>query len=134
MFIARIIVVVMLVLGLLGCSSLGINRPSVETAAIMDVGTTYIGLQHGGVELNPLGFAGTNIAKLYYLYWLRPEYDTATRAEMDRRLTSLFVGASVNNALQLIGGIPLALSAVIGVIIGISTYNSDLAPKVEPAR
>lgn len=127
LFIARIIAVVILVFGLLGCSGLGIKRPSVESAALMDVGTTAIGLSRGAVELNPLGFWGTTIAKLYYLYGLRPEYDPATRVEMDSWLTGVFVGASVNNVIQIIWAPHLAISAAMGMIVGYSTYHSTPA-------
>ena len=126
MLAVKILLVTILVTVFGGCASLNIPRPRVETAAAMDVVTTYVGLEMGGTrELNPLGFGGTNLAKLYYLYVLRPGYSPEHRREMDRRLSSVFVGAAVNNTLQLVTAPSLWLSLAAGVLVGFSAYWTE---------
>jgi hypothetical protein len=114
-------------ISLSGCTSLNVPRPTVENAALLDVVTTGMGLAQGGRELNPLGFTGTNLAKLYYLYVLRPEYTVEQRAHTDRLFTALFTGAAVNNIIQTIWAPSLLVSAAFGAVVGWSTYN---APEV----
>ena len=125
MLAVKILLVTILVTVFSGCTTLNIPRPRVETAAGLDVVTTYVGLEMGGRELNPLGFGGTNLAKLYYLYVLRPRYSPEYRREMDRRLSSVFVGAAVNNTLQLVAAPSLWLSLAAGVLVGFSAYWTE---------
>jgi hypothetical protein len=132
--ILKLIAVVVVAVGLLGCTSLGISRPSVETAAVADVATTYISLSSGGQELNPLGFWGTTAAKLYYLYGLRPDYTEQERLDMDRYVSSALTGATVNNVVQIIWAPTIFVSALLGFAVAWSAYHSDLPVKVEPAR
>jgi hypothetical protein len=123
---------ILLVFSCCGCTTLNIPRPPVETSAGFDVVTTYIGLEMGVArELNPLGFAGTNLAKLYYLYILRPGYSDLQRQKMDRKLSSLFLGAAANNALQLIAAPSLWISVTAGVLVGWNAYHAEVA---EPAQ
>jgi hypothetical protein len=107
-----------------GCSALHIARPSAEQAAVLDVTTTGIGLGQGARELNPLGFTGTTLIKLYYFRVLRPEYSEQARAETDRWLSSLFTGAAVNNVIQVIWQPNLSVSVLLGIVVGWSAYNS----------
>ena len=123
------ILVLTTAISLSGCASLNIPRPSVENAAVLDVVTTGMGLSQGAVELNPLGFAGTTMAKLVYFYILRPEYTVGERREMDRKLASLFTGAAVNNLIQLFWTPSLPVSAAVGLLVGFSAYNAN-APEV----
>ena len=132
--ILRLIAVVVVTISLLGCTSLGISRPRVETAAVADVATTYIGLSSGGRELNPLGFWGTTAAKLYYLYGLRPGYTEQERDRMDRYFSSTLTGAAVNNVVQIIWAPTIFVSALLGTAVAWSAYHSDLDREVEPAR
>ena len=132
--ILKLIAVVVVTVSLLGCTSLGISRPTVETAAVLDVSTTYIGLSQGGVELNPLGFWGTTAAKLYYLYGLRPGYTDQQREYTDRYFSSVLTGAAVNNVVQIIWAPSIFVSALLGIAVAWSAYHSDLDREVEPAR
>ena len=124
-FFAQVIVGLVTV-SLLGCSSLNIPRPSVQAAAVMDVTTTALVLDQGGVELNPLGFAGTTIAKLYYLYYIRPTLNDSEAQHMDRTLSSAFTGAATNNLIQLIWAPTLVVSLSLGLAVGLSAYYTDL--------
>ena len=122
--ISRTLISISLSLALLtGCAN--ISRPPVTVAAAMDSVTTYVGLQHGAVELNPMGFAGTNLAKLYYLYHLRPGSSQLEQEDMDRTLSSLFLGAAVNNIIQLIWAPSLILSVSAGLYVGLSAYEQS---------
>jgi len=123
-FLARIIVGLVIAHSLLGCTSIGISRPSVEVSAAMDVGSTYLALERGGVELNPLGFWGTTLAKAYYLYCLRPTLNDSDRARWDRTLSSAWLGAATNNIIQLIWAPTLLVSLGVGVYVGLSAYSS----------
>jgi hypothetical protein len=118
------ILVLLTAIGLCGCASLNIPRPSAENAAVLDVVTTGMGLSSGASELNPLGFTGTTLVKLYYFSVVRPEYSLQERAEMDRWLSSLFTGAAVNNLVQIFFSHNLLVSAGLGLVVGWSAYNS----------
>ena len=120
-------ILVITAIGLCGCTSLNVARPSVENAAVLDIVTTGIGLSSGGRELNPLGFAGTNLAKLYYFSVLRPGYTVEQRAYTDRLITALFTGAAVNNVIQTFWAPNLLVSVAFGAVVGWSTFN---APEV----
>jgi len=117
-------ILVVTAIGLSGCASLNIPRPSAENAAVLDVVTTGMGLSSGASELNPLGFTGTTLVKLYYFSVVRPEYSLQERAEMDRWLSSLFTGAAVNNLVQIFFSHNLLVSAGLGLVVGWSAYNS----------
>lgn len=96
----------------------------VYIAAGSDIVTTGIGLSRGAVELNPLGFAGTTVGKVYYLEYIRPDLDPVVRDRYDRWTTSIWGGAAVNNAIQiLVPGIGLS-SVILGFISGVYIWDS----------
>jgi hypothetical protein len=119
----RILVIVLAVIALSACANTRItSRDLVETAAVADVATTQYGLAHGARELNPLGFAGTSLAKLYYFSVLRPGYDPETQLRMDRYLGGTLTMAAVNNLVQIIWAPNILASLAVGMFFGWQVY------------
>jgi hypothetical protein len=112
--------IILVLLLLTGCSNL--PKPTVEQAALADIGTTAYLLNHGGIELNPLGFAGTTALKGLFFYY-KDDMTPATRKESERIATSIWTGAAVNNLLQILWAPPLFWSIGLGVVVGIELYN-----------
>jgi hypothetical protein len=112
----------LLVLLLSGCTTLNLPKPSAEQAALADVGTTAYALSHGGVELNPLGYIGTTLVKgLYFIK--RDSLSAEQRAQADRIVTSVWMGAAANNLVQiLLAPIALPITIGIGIGVGLSIY------------
>jgi hypothetical protein len=124
---SKILVIVLAVIGLSGCANTRItNSDLAETAAVADVATTYYGLQHGARELNPLGFVGTTLVKLYYFSVLRPGYDPETRLEADRWIGAGLTMAAVNNILQLAWAPTIFTSLSVGMFFGYEVYNWEV--------
>lgn len=107
----------LLVLLLSGCSTLNLPKPSPEQAALADVGTTAYAISHGGVELNPMGFVGTTLIKGIY-FIKRDSLSEEQRAQTDRLVASVWMGAAASNLLQILLA-PIALPITIGVGIGV---------------
>lgn len=91
--------------------------PTVEQAAVLDIGTTVVGLAAGGTELNPLGVLGVSILKAVYISGLFGRTE-----ESDRTATSLWTGAAANNITGVVTFNPL-LSLAVGVTVGYYIYT-----------
>ena len=107
------------------CTSLeratGVDR--VVQAGIADTATTAVALNLGAHEMNPLGFGGATVGKLFYLY-KRQELPEEERVRYDRFATSIWSGAAASNALQLaVPGSGLLLGLGFGVWVGLSIWT-----------
>lgn len=90
------------------------------TSAVVDVGTTAVGLAMGATELAPLGLTGALAVKLGGLYLAqRDEAKEYTRA-IDL-MSAIWYGASANNICTIFAG---PSCAVIGAITGAVFFMS----------
>ena len=92
------------------------EAPSVEAAAALDIVTTAIGLSNGARELNPLGFVGSTAVKLILIPHINSMEDETQRKDTQNFMSSVFVGASVNNILTIFHVAPV-ISLASGYII-----------------
>jgi len=103
-------------------SAAGVDRVYQATAA--DTLSTAIALNQGGVELNPLGFHGSTMGKLFYLY-IRKDLPEDVRQSYDRTATAVWTGAAANNTLQiLVPGVGLGASLGLGIWVALSIWDS----------
>lgn len=121
MQIFRAIILLVLYIGLVGCSSIALSP--VQQAALADNASTAIALRQGLPELNPLGFPATVLIKISVIEWAKtqPEQD---RQVVERVATALWAGAAVNNFAAVIGGGAL-LSPALGVFTALRLWRGN---------
>jgi hypothetical protein len=98
-------------------------KPTPLEAATADVLTTAVALSRGATELNPLGFAGSTVAKGVLL--ITNEYlNEADKKILENAASSLWGGAAVNNLL-VIFGVATMIALPVGVLSMIIIANMD---------
>ena len=111
---------ILLALVLSACSTLD----RTESAALADFTTTEVGISHYNLrEVNPIGFLGTSLAKLYVIYVRRPTLSTEDRNTQDHITQSIWFGAAANNLAQYIYSVPFLIPPAVGVMVGFYVYQ-----------
>jgi len=97
-------------------------KPTAKEGAIADTATTAIALNMPNVsEMNPLGFIGTTLTKIFLLDY-RESLPKESQVKMDNFMGPVWMGATINNVL-VIAGATTPVSIVVGIISGITFYN-----------
>jgi hypothetical protein len=79
-------------------------EPTAKTAAVIDTLTTAVGIElKDAYETNPLGFPMTIVGKWLFLHWLEKVEDCEQQQWIDRFASSIWMGASANNLLIIVG-------------------------------
>jgi len=115
----KLLLLILLVLAMTSCSSLTKRLDTAEAAAFADTATTELVLRSGGQELNPLGFPAVTAGKVLYLTLA----DSQTRERLDPIAKGAWYGFSVNNLLQYTLSLPLYLTLLPGLAVGILIYT-----------
>jgi len=110
----KIITTTLIILSLAsaGCSTV----PTVKEAAVLDTVTSAAVLSTGtGYELNPAGFVGATLFKVFILNYVVDWLSPRSQEYFRRSAATLWTAASVNNLAVLTGvGYPAALPFVLG--------------------
>lgn len=88
-----------------------------------DTVTTHIGLANGAHEMNPLGPSGAFVAKLVYIFGLRNYVNESDRETADRMVSSMWLGAAVNNLLVVVFPAAGLAPAAVGIGAGYWLYR-----------
>ena len=124
MHLPKLITAVVVFMLICGCTTTETSRIiTPETAALADTVTTQIVLNQGGREANPLGASGVLVGKVLYLFVVRPELSDKERTSGDRLATSVWMGAAVNNIVQLVFPFTPLVGIAAGVIVGREIYQ-----------
>lgn len=97
-------------------------KPTAKEGAIADTATTAIALNMPNVyEMNPLGFIGTTIGKIFLLNY-KDGLPKESQVKMDNFMGSIWMGGAINN-IFVIAGAATPVSILVGIISGITFYN-----------
>jgi len=112
----KIITTTLIILSLAttGCST--VTVPTVNQAAVFDTVTTAAVLgTKTGYEINPAGFVGATLFKMFILNYVVDKLEPQAQEYFNRAAATLWTAAAVNNLAVLTGvGYPVALPFVLG--------------------
>jgi hypothetical protein len=99
-------------------NSIAIEAPTIEEAALLDIITTAIAENHGGVEMNPLGVTGTLIVKYVMINAVNNIDDKDRRKDLQNFGSAFWTGAAANNLAVAFGAPPIiSLSVMVAVYL-----------------
>ena len=119
-----------------GCSTVpmpAVTVPTAKEAAILDTFTTAAVLGSGtGYELNPLGFAGATLSKVWIFNNLH-RFEPETQDYIKRATATIWTAAAVNN-LAVLMCVPLATSLPFTLAAGYAVYVNTPVSKKSPLK